>query len=288
MKKTAIALGTFDGVHLGHREVLAFAANSGYSSVAVAFRVPPKAFFTKDGIILTQWELKTRLIQETGIEKIDYIDFEEVRDTSPEDFFDWLIKKYNPALIVCGYNYTFGKGGKGDTALLQNLCNKCGVKLKILQKVKVNGEPVCSSRIRSLLKDGKIKEANTLLSLPFSISAPVIHGDGRGKTLFFPTFNQYYPLDKAMVKKGVYLTKAIVDGKEYIGMTNIGNRPTFELDYVVCETNLFDFDGDLYGKELTITLLEFIREEKKFSSADELIAAIQQDKQTILNKLSKR
>lgn len=288
MKKTAIALGTFDGVHLGHREVLTFAANSGYSSVAVAFRVPPKAFFTKDGIILTEWELKTRLIKETGIERIDYIDFEEVRDTSPEDFFDWLIKKYNPALIVCGYNYTFGKGGKGDATLLQSLCDKGGVKLKILQKVKVNGEPVSSSRIRNLLKDGKIKEANTLLSLPFSISAPVIHGDGRGRTLFFPTLNQYYPLDKAMVKKGVYLTKAIVDGKEYMGMTNIGNRPTFELDYVICETNLFDFDGDLYGKELTITLLEFIREEKKFSSADELIAAIQQDKQTILNKLAKR
>lgn len=284
MKKTAIALGTFDGVHAGHRAVLSAVKDSGLTAIAVAFRVPPKSFFSDEGIILTEEKVKTRLIKEAGIEKIEYIDFQKVKDISPEDFFGGLVEKYDPALIVCGYNYTFGKGGKGDTALLSDLCKRNGIQLVVMDRVSADGEPVSSSRIRKLLKEGKIKEANALLPNGFSVRGEVLHGDERGRTIDFPTFNQKYPEGTATVKFGVYMTKATVDGKEYFGMTNIGVRPTYPIKTPLCETNLFGFEGNLYGKTVRLYLLDFIREEKKFTSLEELKEAIAKDKKTIEEK----
>ena len=283
MKKTAVALGTFDGVHAGHKAVLSAAAESGFTPVAVAFRVPPKSFFYEEGIILTDEPLKTALIKKAGIEKIDYIDFPEVKDISPEDFFSSLVNKYDPKVIVCGYNYTFGKGGKGDTALLSKLCKEKGISLLVMDKVTVDGEPVSSSRIRQLLKDGKTKEAVSLLPAGFPITAQVLHGDKRGRTIDFPTFNQCYPEKKARVKYGVYLTRTVIDGIQYFGMTNIGVRPTYPIKAPLCETYLFNYNGDLYGSTVSLHLLEFIREEKKFSTLNELKEAIEKDKETILN-----
>lgn len=283
MKDTAVALGTFDGVHAGHKAVLSAAVNSGFTPVAVAFRVPPKSFFNEEGIILTDESLKTALIKKAGIEKIDYIDFSEVKDISPEDFFDSLVNKYDPKVIVCGYNYTFGKGGKGDTALLSKLCKEKGISLLVIDKVTVDGEPVSSSRIRQLLKDGKTKEAVSLLPAGFPITAQVLHGDKRGRTIDFPTFNQWYPEMRAQVKYGVYLTKTVIDGIPYFGMTNIGVRPTYPIKAPLCETYLFDYNGDLYGRTVSLHLLEFIREEKKFSTLNELKEAIEKDRVTILS-----
>lgn len=288
MKPSAIALGTFDGVHKGHRAVLGEASNSGFTSVAVVFRVPPKAFFSDTGIILTEETQKTALIKETGIEKIDYIDFPMVKDIPPEEFFDSLVKKHNPKLLVCGYNYTFGKGGKGDTALLSKLCKQKNIDLRVIDEVSVDGKPVSSSRIRQLLMDGKTKEAICLLQDGFCITAPVLHGDKRGRTIDFPTFNQCYPEKKAQVKYGVYLTKTVIDGIPYFGMTNIGVRPTYPINTPLCETYLFGFSGDLYGRTISLYLLDFIREEKKFSSLDELKRAIEKDKEKILNIINKK
>lgn len=287
MKKTAIALGTFDGVHSGHIAVLSATAKSGLLSVAVAFRVPPKAFFSDEGIILTDEDIKTALIKETGIKKIDYIDFLKVKDISPEAFFGSLVEKYSPALIVCGYNYTFGKGGTGDTLLLADLCKKNGIELLVMDKVSSDGEPVSSSRIRRLLKDGKVMEVSKLLPHGFSLSGEVLHGDERGRTIDFPTFNQQYPENAARVKYGVYMTKATIDGKEYFGMTNIGIRPTYPIKTPLCETNLFGFEGDLYGQNVRLYLLDFIREEKKFSTLNELKEAIKSDKEYIIKRIGK-
>ena len=280
MNNTAIALGTFDGVHLGHVAVLRAAAESGFESVAVAFRVPPKSFFTTDGIILTLEKEKTRLIKETG--------FPLIKDVSPNDFFDSLVDKYSPALIACGYDYTFGKGGKGDTKLLEALCCEKGIKLTVIDKVTLDGEPISSSRIRTLLKNGDVKKAASLLKRDFSVVSEVLHGDERGRTIGFPTFNQLYPKNVALVKFGVYMTKAVIDDKEYFGMTNIGIRPTFPLNSPLCETNLFDFTGNLYGKAIRLYLLDFIREEKRFNSVSELKEALIRDKNTILEKQKNR
>lgn len=282
---TAIALGTFDGVHAGHSAVLKEAVNSGFYSVCLAFRIPPKCFFSDENIILTPESVKTRLIKEIGIDRVDYIDFPSVKDLSAEAFFNDIKAKYSPSLIVCGYDYSFGKGGKGDTELLKSLCDKNDISLKIIDKVTVNGETISSSFIRKLLINGEIEKANSLLPECFSIHGEVVHGDKRGTDINFPTINQYYPERAAKIKFGVYMSCTDINGKTYYGMTNIGIRPSFPVKKPLCETNLFDFSGDVYGQNIKIKLLSFIREEKTFSSLSELKDAIENDKKEILRKL---
>lgn len=286
MENTAIALGTFDGVHIAHKAVLSAAANS-KNSVAVAFCVPPKAFFTDSGIILTDIEEKNQLIKDIGINTVDYLDFKEVKNISPEDFFNYLKKKYAPTKIVCGYDYTFGKGGEGNTPLLKKLCEESGISLLIIDKVSVDQRAVSSSLIRQLLKNGETKKANSLLGHPFSFKSKVIHGQERGRKINFPTVNQLIDKTTAQVKFGVYMTKAQIGDKEYYGMTNIGLRPTFPCHSPICETHFFDLDENLYDKDLRLYLLEFIREEKKFSGLTQLKAAIEKDKEYIITKIGK-
>ncbi len=286
MKKTAIALGTFDGVHLGHKEVLKTAVNSGLFPVAVAFSVPPKAYLKDEKIVLTDLNEKTRLIKETGIKQIEYLDFSKVRDVSPIGFFEFIKEKFNPQMIVCGFNYTFGQYGLGDTQLLKILCEQNGITLKIVDKVSAFGQIVSSTLIRDFLKNGDPKSAEKFMGHPFSISGKVLHGDSRGRKIDFPTINQILNKKTALLKFGVYMSKMVIDGKEYFGMTNIGCRPTFPSSTPICETNIFDFKGDLYGKNLRLYLLDFIREEQKFSGLDDLKIAIEKDKNKIIELIN--
>lgn len=286
MKETAIALGTFDGVHLGHKVVLETAVNSGLFPVAVVFSIPPKAYLKNENIILSDLNEKTRVIKETGVKELHYLDFSKIKNVSAEDFFVFLKEKYNPKMIVCGFNYTFGKNCTGDTALLKKLCDENGITLKVVDKITVDGEIVSSTHIRNLLKTGECEIATKLMGHPFSISGKVLHGEKRGRQMEFPTVNQLLNERTASLKFGVYMSKMIIDGKEYYGMTNIGYRPTFPSTTPLCETNLFDFSGDLYGKNLRLYLLRFIREEQKFSGLNELKEALEKDKEKILNFLN--
>ena len=288
MKETAIALGTFDGVHLGHKKVLQTAVNSGLFPVAVAFSVPPKAFLSDEKIVLSDLEEKTILIKETGIKEIEYLDFPKLKDVSAEDFFEFLKAKFNPKMIVCGFNYTFGKKGVGNTDLLNKLCNENGITLKVIDKVTAFGEVVSSTLIRNLIKEGDLSTAEKFMGHPFSVSSEVLHGEKRGRLMDFPTINQLLNEKTADLKFGVYMSKTIIDGKEYFGMTNVGKRPTFPSSAPLCETHIFDYFGDLYGKNLRLYLLKFIREERKFSGIDELRSALQNDKKTILDILKNK
>ena len=143
--------------------------------------------------------------------------------------------------------------------------------------VSVNGEPVSSTRIREHLKNGEIEAANALLTFPFSFTAEVISGDRRGRTIGFPTINQKYPSELIPLKFGVYRSKIIADGSEYEGITNIGIRPTFKTDYIISETYIIGFSGNLYGKSVKVEPLKFVRGEVKFSSVDELKRQIAAD-----------
>ena len=145
------------------------------------------------------------------------------------------------------------------------------------EPVTYKGEIVSSTRIREMLRNGEVKAANEILYEPFSFTAKVMQGDKRGRTIGFPTVNQRYPENLVKLKFGVYKTKINIDGKEYCGITDIGTRPTFKTDYVISETFIKDFSGDLYGKELKITPLEFLRDEKKFNSLEELKKQIAED-----------
>ncbi len=281
MKETAIALGTFDGVHLGHKVVLETAVNSGLFPVAVVFSIPPKAYLKNEKIILSDLSEKTRLIKETGVKELHYLDFSKIKDVSATDFFKFLKEKYNPKIMVCGFNYTFGKDCSGDTVQLKKLCDENGITLKVVDKISAFGQVVSSSRIRDLLKNGNCETAAKLMGHPFSVSGKVLHGDKRGRQMDFPTINQLLNERTALLKFGVYMSKMIIDGKEYYGMTNIGYRPTFPSNTPLCETHLFDFSGDLYGKNLRLYLLRFIRDEQKFSGLDELKNALERDKEKI-------
>lgn len=277
MAKTALALGTFDGVHIGHLSVINAAVLSGYNSVAVAFPVPPRCTLSGNTELLTTPFEKNEILRAARVNRVHFLDFESIQNIEPEDFLLFLKSTFNPALISCGFNYRFGRGGKGDTALLERFCSENGIVLSVAEAVKTGEQIVSSTLIRDLLKKGDIKSANRFLSCPFGFSAEIIHGDKRGRTIGFPTVNQYYPEIKAGVRYGVYKSRITVDGKTYDGITNVGVRPTFQLEKVMAETFILDFTGEIYGKIADVRLLEFLREEQLFSSVEELKAAIEKD-----------
>lgn len=266
--KNAIALGTFDGVHIGHRAVLDLPQD--YRRIAVTFSVPPKAVLSGETELITTLSQKTDILKKIGINEILILDFLSVKEMSALDFLNCLYEKYEPCVISCGFNYRFGKNGEGDTETLKAYCKEKGIIFKCSQPVTVENETVSSTYVRSLLKNGEICRANQLLSQPFSFKAEVIKGRQQGRTIGFPTVNQKYPPELVKLKFGVYKTKVCFDGREYEGITDIGIRPTFHSDYVISETFIKDFSGDLYGKELQIIPQKFLREEIKFSSLEEV------------------
>ena len=280
-RQTALALGTFDGVHKGHEAVLQKVVGSGYPSVTVAFSKPPKAYFSDEPILLTGESEKEEKLKKQGIDSVYFLDFPSVRDQTPEEFFRFLLKKFHPAMICCGYDYTFGKGASGNIQLLSKLFQNKGIELSVIPPVYKNKDKVSSSLIREKLKAGKMEAAAELIGEPYSFTAPVIHGDARGRTIGFPTVNQRYPKEKIPLPHGVYMTRAEIDGKAYVGMTNIGIRPTFESDFVLSETYFLGYSGDLYGRELTLQVCRFLRREVRFSGLSELREALKNDYQTV-------
>ena len=273
--KTAIVLGTFDGLHAGHRAVIEKA--QGFYSVAVTFNLPPKSLFTDEPqLLMLPLERKKRL-KELGIDQVEMQDFDAVRNIEACDYLEELKQKYNPQRIVCGFNYKFGKGASGDASLIAEFCENNNIEFVCVSAVEQGESVVSSTNIRNLIRDGKIEQAAAMIYGGFSFTADVIHGDARGRTLGFPTANQEYPQELVKLKFGVYATRVTIDGKQYCAITNVGIRPTYVTKNVGCETYIKDFDRDIYGKQMTIEFLRFIREEKKFSSVDELKKAILND-----------
>lgn len=277
--KNALCLGTFDGVHIGHRAVLSSAEN--YNRIAVTFKKPPKAVITGKDELIRTYEDKCRILKNIGINEIVALDFKAVRSVSPQNFLLYLYDNYRPAVISCGFNYNFGKNGEGNVELLENFCKERGIELKCSQPIKYGGETVSSTLIRDYLKKGEINKANELLEEPFSFTAPVKHGAMRGRTIGFPTVNQEYPKELVNIKNGVYKVKVCFENQEYTGISDIGHRPTYPLDYIISETFIKDFSGDLYEKELKIIPTEFLREEKRFNSLEALKKQLDED----LNKI---
>lgn len=276
-RRTAVCLGTFDGVHSGHKKVIEAAVGSGYTPVAVTFDMPPKSYFGKDAGLLKLRAEKDELLSCLGIKKTVYLDFGEVCDYSPEQFLSLLKNTYNCAYISCGFNYRFGKDGAGDTQTLRRFCEENGITLSVSEPIMEGDEVVSSTLLRQKLSLGQVDTVNRICGTLFGFSGEIIHGDARGRTLGFPTVNQLYPRELAPLRHGVYRTEIMVDSKKYTGITNVGVRPTFENDFVSCETYILGFSGDVYGLSADIRFTEFIREEKKFSSVEELTSQIEKD-----------
>lgn len=277
MPRYSVALGTFDGLHLGHRAVLESILKDGFEPVALTFNLPPK-FGSKQNLLMTPSD-KIKALLKLGI-SAEVMDFEKVKDISPTDFLKFIKEKFSPEIIATGYNFRFGKSASGTTEDIQKFCKDNGIKYVCADAVRVDGEAVSSTKIRSLIGDGNLKYANQLLGERFCFSGEITHGDERGRTMGFPTLNISYPSELVTPKFGVYASLTEIDGKIYKSVTDIGVRPTFKTDYVISETNIMDFNGDLYGKTVKIHLVDFIRGEVKFGGIDQLKSAISTDKTT--------
>lgn len=280
-KKYAVALGFFDGLHKAHKSVLAEALKhkkEGLIPAVILFdKHPRKVLYGDDVPLLLQSEKRDEILTSLGFRCL-YVSFQDIMNMSPEEFVDEiLIKKFGAGAVISGYNYRFGKNGSGDSKILGELCEKKGIHVTVCPEYTEDGCKVSSTEIRRLIERGEIEKANSLLGFSFSFSSDVFSGDKRGRTLGTPTINQYFPEGLIVPAFGVYAVRVYFDNKEYKGVANIGCRPTFGKSTVRCETYIIDFSGDLYGKTVEIAFCHFIREEKRFSSADELTAQITKD-----------
>lgn len=275
-----VALGTFDGLHKGHCAVLNAALEfKNLTPLVVTFDEPPKRK-NADTLVsmLMTFENKKARLNEMGFSEIFVLDYQSIHSLTPSEFLDMLFSKYNIKAVVCGFNYRFGKNRSGDAANLSDYCRSRGVESVVVPASNVSGQVVSSTLIRELISNGNIAFANMLLGRPFAFESEVIHGDERGRTIGFPTINQRLDEKLVVPKFGVYASSVTIDGKEYSAITDIGIRPTFLLKTPICETYVIDFNGDIYGKTVTVKLLEFLREEIRFDNIDDLKAAIEVDK----------
>jgi len=190
-----------------------------------------------------------------------------------------LIGKLDCRCAVCGFNFRFGSGGKGDAETLSRLLSQSGASTAVVPPVVCeNGSLVSSSIIRTLIENGETEEAAVLLGRPFSINFPIVHGKHLGRTIGLPTANQTFPEGHIIPRCGIYSSSVEIDGKVFMGVTNVGSRPTFENCAAInSETHIIDFDGILYDKSIKISFYKRIRDEIRFSSADELCAQVSQD-----------
>lgn len=273
---SAVVLGFFDGVHLGHAELIRSAkkyADEHRTSVTVwTFESMPKA----EKVITTPDE-KISVLSSLGVDYALLEDFFEVQEMTPDTFFDdYLIKKLAPSALFFGFNFRYGKNAAGGAGTLAESAKAHGIDSFTMLPYEKNGLVVSSSRIRSLILDGKLDEANALLMHPYSVSGKVMRGNRIGHTIGFPTLNLRLPKEKIPAKNGVYASIAIIDGKRYKAVSNLGSRPTVNGDTndVTLETHIFDFEREFYGDRLTVEFISFIRKEKRFSSVDELSAQI--------------
>lgn len=281
---SAVALGYFDGIHIGHQRVLCaakeYAKSLGIDTVIWTFENSPKSVFGEKKLsLLTDGKEKKRIFELLGTDILITFPFDEtVRTLGCEEFVTRILKKSLKAKkVFCGFNYTFGAGGKGDSRLLKELCEKQGIQTEIIPPVMLDGTTVSSSRIRERIEAGDVESACRLLGRPYCLGGEITDGKKLGRTIGFPTANMLIPEDMTVPGDGVYLTKTVFDKKEYYGITDIGTKPTVGTHRRGAETYIFDFSGDIYGKTVKTEFIKFLREEKKFASVDELVAQITRD-----------
>ncbi len=280
-KERALALGYFDGLHVAHMKVLAAALTQkkcGLVPAVLLFdRHPAEVLYgAKISRLLTEAD-RDAILSDMGFELIR-MSFAGIKDLSPASFFfDILVKKLRCGFVSCGYNYTFGKNGEGSENLLAALCLTGGVALSVSEQVCDNGIPVSSSAIRNAAAEGDMETVSRMLGRPLTFEAPVFSGDHRGRKLDAPTANQYLPDGFIRPRAGVYTSVAQFEGKRYPAVTNIGVRPTFHGDSFRSETHIMDYSGDLYGKQIRLYLLSFLRAERTFDSFDALKTQIGAD-----------
>ena len=278
------ALGNFDGVHLGHKEIISKATSIAnekkISSGVLIFEPHPRKFFRPENEDFIISDIKTRsyLLERQGLDFLGILDFDlHMSNLSPYDFVDKIIHRaIGVSHLIVGYNFKFGKNRSGDVSVLTEICKNLEIQLSVIDQV-TNGDSVLSSsNIRSFLKNGDVLKANKILGDDWTVKGMVLKGDQRGRTIGFPTANISM---EGWIKPlfGVYAVTVDIMGVSYSGVANLGVRPTFEGIQPLLEVHIFDFSDDLYEAEIIVSFVDFIRKEKKFEGIDSLKKQIKID-----------
>lgn len=276
---TAVAMGYFDGIHLGHRAVIdgavQWAKTHDAEPAVFTFKLPMENKMKGKRLLST--EDKHALVESLGVAYYLVPEFEQIKALSPEQFVRSIVENCHAKALFCGENFTFGARAAGTPELLRQLCEPLGVEVVVVPMAQFEGKTISSTRIRTALEGGDIPAANAMLGMPYAIRFAVQHGAGLGRTLGVPTINQIYPQGYQMPRSGIYITRTRIDGVWYPSATGLGSRPTVNADEtkVTCETFIPGFSGDLYGTEPVVEFHAYLNPSKKFDTLDELRDCIQ-------------
>lgn len=281
---SVITFGKFDGLHRGHEFLMdrqkEQSSINGYKRIVFTFDIPPKTKVLGDASkVITTNDEKQYIFEKDGVDYLIECPFtKEVMCMEPEEFVSMIVSRLNVKCIVVGDDFRFGHNRAGDHELLLKLAPKYGYELIVVDKLKDNGRDISSTYIREEVARGNIKKANSLLGYPYFIMGRVVHGKQLGRTIGIPTINMLPEAEKILPPFGVYASKVNVSDKWYLGITNIGRKPTIEGENPVgVETYIIDFSQDVYDYVVTIELYDFLRPEKKFDSIEELKEQISGD-----------
>jgi riboflavin kinase/FMN adenylyltransferase len=288
-KPIVLTIGMFDGVHLGHQEILksiqSYANQHDLETALLTFEPHPRLFLNPndDFKLLTLVDEKIEYLSQTDLDYLLIQNFnEEFRNLTSEEFIEYLIQNINLHTLFVGFNHQFGKNRDGDFKKLQSLASKYHFKVIQIEEIIVEDtNKVSSTSIRNLIETGKIKVANHLLGRTYELSGKVIQGEQLGRKLGFPTANIDVDSLKCIPKNGVYAVRVIIGGKNYFGMMNIGVRPTINNNNKQIEVHIFDFSETIYSKNITVQFIDFIRDEQKFASLEDLITQIKKDEEEV-------
>ena len=288
-KSTIATIGTFDGIHIGHQKILnslaRFAKENSLKSVVITFDPHPRKIINKKNSIelINTIEEKKEKLKTLGIDYLIIQKFDEkFSETEANKFVEILKNNINIEKLIVGYDHRFGKNRNADINDLKKYGKELNFEVIEIDALEIKEVNISSTKIRSAIKDGDIRLANSYLGYNFFLSGAVVKGHSRGKELGFPTANLKINEDKIIPKNGVYLVKSIIDHQDFYGMMNIGYNPTFNNKSKKIETHFFNLNKNLYGKIIKIELLEYIREEKRFENVDELIQRLKLDREKCL------
>lgn len=284
---SVITIGTFDGVHKGHRKIIArineLAAQHQGESIIITFHPHPRLVINPQDTslkLLNTIDEKIALLEQTGVNNVVIVPFSrEFSEQSPEDYIqDFLVSNFNPACIVIGYDHRFGKNREGGYELLESLKDKFHYQLEEITKETLDAVDISSTKIRQALQQGDVTLANDLSGHRYSLQGVVVKGLQNGRKLGYPTANiQVADPNKLIPGKGIYAVLVTVGAQQHQGMMSIGFNPTFDGKVQTIEVNILDFNRDIYGEQIKVEFIAYLRGELKFNSLDELIAAMQQD-----------
>lgn len=284
-----VAIGNFDGIHLGHREIIKracrIAKDKQLKLAVMSFNISPKQLVNKinNYYLLRSFQQKEKILSELEVVTMFLIHFDEnIQNMEPHQFIREMIINNNVKYLVCGFDFSFGQKKSGNVHVLSEFREFNTI---VVPRMEYNNHKIGSSYIHELLSLGRIQEANYLLVQPYSIIGQVIHGKAKGHLLGYPTANIRPLINYRIPASGVYATRIMINNKKYLAMTNIGNNPTFNYTFTTSiETHIFDFNEDIYGQEVELEFIDFIRNEKIFEDMEDLAKQLAYDKQEIIEK----